>query len=114
MECDGFLNGLFLLLDDQNSLKLLEFYNNIWERGSVPKEWKEAIVASIYKGKGADTDPANYTPIFLLNSIYKLSAAMLQKRLTTQHDSHIRVTQCGFRPKRPTINTASRCDTFIL
>ena len=78
---DGALNELFHLLDDHNSLSLLEFYNKIWEKGTVPDEWKEAIVVSIYKGKGADTDPSNYRPISLLNSIYKLFAAMLQSRL---------------------------------
>ena len=101
---DGVLNELFMMLDDQNSLKLLEFYNNIWERGDVPNEWKEAIVVSIYKGKGADTDPANYCPISLLNSIYKLFAAMLQSRLANQHESHIRATQYGFRAKRGTMH----------
>ena len=101
---DGILNELFMLLDDQNSLKLLEFYNSIWERGSVPNECKEAIVVSIYKGTGADTDPANYRPISRLNSIYKLFAAMLQSRLATQHESRIRATQYCFRPKRGTMH----------
>ena len=99
---DGALNELFHLLDDHNSLSLLEFYNKIWAKGTVPDEWKEAIVVSIYKGKGADTDPSNYRPISLLNSIYKLFAAMLQSRLASQHETHIRGTQYGFRAKRGT------------
>ena len=42
---DHIANELFLLL---------------WSSGEVPTNWKEAIVVSIYKGKGTDTDPANY------------------------------------------------------
>ena len=101
---DTAINELFMLLDDHNSLILLDFYNRIWERGEVPNSWKEAIVVSIYKGKGTDTDPSNYRPISLLNSIYKLFAAMLQHRLATQHETHLRTTQYGFRASRGTIH----------
>ena len=34
-----------------------------------------------FKGKGADTDPSSYRPISLLNTVYKVFAAMLQSRL---------------------------------
>ena len=90
------------MLDDHNSLRLVEFYNKIWEAGNVPNSWKEAIAVSIYKGKGIDTDPSNYRPISLLNSIYKLFAAMLQARLATQHEGYIHNTQYGFRAGRGT------------
>ena len=99
---DEVLNEFFLLLDDHNALTLLKFYNKIWAYGDVPNSWKEAIVVSIYKGKGKDVDPANYRPISLLNSIYKLFAAMLQARLAKQHEAHLRSTQYGFRAKRGT------------
>jgi len=99
---DHTANELFKLLDDESAQMLLEFYNKIWEVEEVPDEWKEAIVVSIYKGKGADTDPANYRPISLLNSIYKVFAAMLQKRLASIHETHLRSTQYGFRPQRGT------------
>ena len=68
--------------------------------GQVPDSWKEAIVVSIYKGKGLDTDPANYRPISLLNSIYKVFAAMLQTRLARQREEHLRKTQYGLRAGR--------------
>ena len=85
-----------------NTLKLLRFYNDIWERGEVPKDWKEAIVISIYKGKGVDTDPSNYRPISLLNGIYKVFAAMLQARLASIHEQDLRRSPYGFRAGRST------------
>ena len=57
---------------------------------------------SIYKGKGKDTDPANYRPISLLNSIYKIFAAMLQSKLAAVHENNLRSTQYGFRSQRGT------------
>ena len=97
-------NELFLLLDDDNTLKLLEFYSKIWESGSIPSTWKEAIVVLLYKGKGLDTDPANYRPISLLNSIYKVFASMLQARLSSIHETLMRNTQFGFRAGKGTIH----------
>ena len=95
-------NEIFKLLDHNAELILLKAYNDIWTKGEVPNDWKEATVVSIYKGKGADTDPANYRPISLLNTIYKIFAAMLQTRLAKHHDQHLRKTQYGFRAHRGT------------
>ena len=91
---DQAANELFRLLDDDNTQLLLDFYNKVWEVEEVPDEWKEAIVVSIYKGKGVDTDPANYRPISLLNVIYKVFAAMLQSRIASQHHNAARRNRC--------------------
>ena len=69
---DHSANELFRLLDEDTRSILLAYYNRVWEAGEAPEEWKEALVVSFYKGKGADTDPANYRPISLLNTIQGL------------------------------------------
>ena len=97
-------NELFKLLDAESEVKLLELYNEIWEAGEAPEEWKEAVIVTIYKGKGKDTDPANYRPISLLNAVYKVFAAMLQARLSKTHEGHIRATQYGFRAQRGAVH----------
>ena len=99
---DEIPNEVWLLLDETNLQSLLDLYNHSWDSGTIPQEWAEAIVVSIYKGKGADTEPANYRPISLLNTIYKIYAAMLQKRLSAHIEPRLRATQFGFRAHKGT------------
>ena len=70
--------------------------------GTIPPSWTEAWVVSIFKGKGSETDPANYRPISLLNTTYKVFAAMIQKRLAKQFDHTLRPNQFGFRAAKGT------------
>ena len=97
-------NELFKLLDAESEVKLLELYNEIWETGEAPAEWKQAVIVTLHKGKGKDTDPANYRPILLLNAVYKVFAAMLQSRLSKTHEENIRTMQYGFRAQRGTVH----------
>ena len=92
-------NELFMILDEGNKQILLSYYNDVWVSGTAPAAWKEALVISIFKGKGSDTDPGNYRPISFLNAIYKIFAAMLQARLASLHEQDLRTTQYGFRGK---------------
>ena len=72
----------FQLIDATVETRLLQLYNETLISETTPPSWSEARVVSIFKGKGSDTDPANYRPISLLNVTYKIFAAMLQARLT--------------------------------
>jgi len=90
------------LLDAEGEQLLLDVYNTAWRTGTIPPSWTEAWVVSIFKGKGQDTDPSNYRPISLLNTTYKIYAAMLQKRLAKQFDHTLRPNQFGFRAAKGT------------
>ena len=61
----------------------------------------QARVVLIFK-KGDRSDMANYRPISLLNSIYKIFAAIIQKRLAEGLDVYLQKTQYGFRQKKGT------------
>ena len=67
----------------------------------LPEDLKLANVVTIYK-KGKVDDPSNYRPIALLNTIYKLQAAMLRNRIIDGVYNRISNSQYGFRAKRPT------------
>ena len=44
----------------------------------------------------------NYRPITLLNTVYKIHAVILQKRLEEGLEKHIQKTQYGFRKDKST------------
>ena len=73
----------------------------MWELEVIPSESEVARIVSIYK-KGDTEKPENYRPIALLQSLYKIYASLIQKRLATALDDRIWDTQYGFRAKRST------------
>ena len=94
------VNELFVWLDTRGEEQLTQLFQDIWAEGCVPDKWKHASVVMIYKGKGLDTDPANYRPISLLNTMYKLFASIMQTRVSSQLDGSLRRSQYGFRQSR--------------
>ena len=69
----------------------------------MPDEMELAeLVTLCQKATSNVGDPANYRPTSLLNTIYKLYAAILQKRLAAGLDEKLWETQYSFRKKRST------------
>ena len=99
---DNIRGDLIKLLNYYGEVQLVAIYNQCWAEKRIPQGWKDAIAVSFYKGKGDDADASNYRPISLLNTQYKLYAAMIQSRLSNSYDDRIRSTQFGFRKNRST------------
>eukprot|EP00959_Pyramimonas_sp_CCMP1952_P116626 2437486-Pyramimonas_sp.AAC.1 len=88
-------------MNDDNLQALLEILNTWWRQEYVSPEVLRARVVLIYK-KGDTSNWENYRPISLLNSTYKIYAAIVQKRLASTLDTHLQTTQYGFRQRRST------------
>ena len=95
-------NEIYQLLDEEGRSRLLAIFNHSWNTGTTPHSWSEAMVVSIFKGKGDPANPSSYRPISLLNAAYKLYAAILQKRLASELEERLRTSQYGFRSHRGT------------
>ena len=92
-------HGGFTLIN--NLLKLIQ---QVWEEGSVPQEWKDANIITIFK-KGDRTQCGNYRGISLLSIAGKAFARILLNRLATHiTPSIVPETQCGFRRNRSTVD----------
>ena len=68
--------------------------NPIWNKEELLEEWKESIIAPIYK-KGDKADCNNYRGISLLSSTYKILSNFLLSRLTPYAEAIIGHHQCG-------------------
>ena len=99
---DALTSDMVRALDAFGEEKILALLNSCLKLRKIPVAWKRAVVISFYKGKGKDSDPTSYRPIFLLPVLYKLYASILQVRLALELDSFIRPTQYGFRASRGT------------
>ena len=93
---DGMRPDPVLLVGHYGEARILDIMNECWVSRKIPQEWKDAEVISFYKGKGDDSSAANYRPIALLNTLYKLYASMIQARLSVAYDERLRRSQYGF------------------
>ena len=92
---------LFKEMYSHNLAEILNLLNEWWEKEEVPEEILLARVVLIFK-KGNANDLGNYRPISLLNSVYKILAAIIQQRLERKLDEKLQKTQFGFRKNRST------------
>lgn len=92
---------IFKEMDTANKQYILSILNDWWNNENIPEEMLKARVVLIYK-KGDTSKYSNYRPMSLLNSMYKLFAAIIQKRLAAKLDKHLQQTQYGFRANRST------------
>ena len=98
---DGTTIEMFQAMDQENRETIRDTLNQWWTTEAIDKEALRARVVHLYK-KGNTSDLANYRPISLLNTMYKLFAAITQTRLANGIDRCIHKTQYGFRKARST------------
>ena len=80
---------------------LRNILNDWWIKEDIPEEQLQARVVLIFK-KGDSSNWGNFRPISLLNSTYKIIAAMLQRRIAEKINGRLQQTQYGFRKKKST------------
>lgn len=77
---DGIPNEIWKQL---NNLKfdLLDCLNHVWRSEIMPESWGEIVVSPIFK-KDDPSEPKNYRPISLANTVLKIFTSMMTNRLT--------------------------------
>jgi len=82
--------------------KLYKLILEIWDKEQLPTHLSEGTVCPIYK-KGERLKCNNQRPITLLNIAYKISAILLNKRLSDIVEKKLKECPIGFPQNRPTI-----------
>uniref|UniRef100_A0A8R1I4B9 Reverse transcriptase domain-containing protein n=1 Tax=Caenorhabditis japonica TaxID=281687 RepID=A0A8R1I4B9_CAEJA len=85
------------------ALPLSIIFNKSITSGTMPNDWKRAVVKPLYK-KGSRTNPSNYHPISLTSTISKTIERRIRRHITGHlgHNKLLSDCQYVFRSKRST------------
>ena len=85
--------------------KLTRLLYEIWKKGEVPQEFKDASIVSLFKNKGKRFVCDNYRGISLLSVAGKILARIIINRIN-EHITDVvcSESQCGFRKGRGTVD----------
>lgn len=102
---DGLQNETWIHSQGNTSRKLMEIIKRVWTGEGFPDDWRESVISPLHK-KGEMTDVRNYRGISLLNTSYKVYAAVLNERLKSDIEGKgiLPDVQAGFRKGRSTID----------
>ena len=100
---DGLNSELFKYGGPALSNRLLELINKCWKERSIPEEWGQARVKSLFK-KGKRDECSNYRGISLLNSGYRKYAKIITQPFKTISEAILIEEQNGFRIGRSCID----------
>ena len=103
---DGIKYEMIQHLSPLNKVKLLEFFNYIWQNQSFPSEWSNAITVPIHKPGKDPKSETSYRPIALTNVLCKIMERLVNRRLTTylEKKNILHPMQFGFRKGRNTLH----------
>ena len=82
---------------------LTNLFSVVWLNGSVPQDFKDASIITLFKNKGSRTCCDDYRGISLLSIAGKILARVILNRINVQLVSSVYPeSQCGFRAGRGT------------
>lgn len=88
----------FLIFSGPNICRyLIKLFNVILETGDLPKLFRVAKIHAIRKPGKDGCDAADYRPISLLSSSYKLLERRIHNRISQTIDTILPAVQAGFR-----------------
>ncbi len=93
---------------------LSDIFNQCIESHVIPTAWKHVRISSVFK-KGDPYDPANYRPISLSATSYRLFTSLMNSRLTGALEAHhiLHDTIGAYRPQRSTTQNIALLTSYI-
>eukprot|EP00916_Digyalum_oweni_P019426 GHVL01032319.1.p1 GENE.GHVL01032319.1~~GHVL01032319.1.p1 ORF type:complete len:920 (-),score=34.35 GHVL01032319.1:223-2982(-) len=112
---DGIHYQVLTHLPESCLLVLLKVFNHIWESGSFPPSWQEAMIVPIPKPGKDHTNPSNYRPIALTSCLCKTMERLVNARMVwyLEKQNLLSDVQCGFRKGHSTTDHLVRFETFV-
>ncbi|XP_023946281.2 LINE-1 reverse transcriptase homolog [Bicyclus anynana] len=104
---DALIEGAKLL-----TVPLTRIFNLVLRTGIIPEQWQQSDIILLYK-KGDPLDIANYRPISLLSSVYKLFTSIIHSKISSIIDGAQPIEQAGFRPGFSTMDHIHTLDQVL-
>ena len=78
---------------------ILAMYNQIWESGTIPADWKNAVVNPILKPGRQPNEASSYRSISITSTLCKIMKKLVTIRLTYFVEKNNLLSNCetGFR-----------------
>lgn len=94
---------------------LLNFFNHLWNTGTLPSAWKEAQVSAIPKQGKPKKDPKSYRPISLTPHISKVYERLVKNRFEyfLEKNRLLPTCQSGFRRGRSCIENLVKLSSHV-
>ena len=100
---DGIPVELLLYGGDKIALAIHAIIKGVWQGSPLPQDWIDAILISLFKGKGHKSVCGDYRGITLLEAVGKIFSRILLNRLMDSVcPAAVSESQCGFRSGRGT------------
>ena len=100
---DGIPARILKEMRDELVRPLTRLFKQSFEHGSIPDDWREAIISPIFK-KGSKAKPENYRPVSLTNIVGKLMEKIVKQDIMEYIEANnlLSNSQHGFRAGRST------------
>lgn len=99
---DGIPSDVLKKGGDKLHETLLDLFNKCLSSGTVPQDFRDALIVTIYKKKGDRAECGNHRGISLLAIAGKVLAKIMLNRLKIISEAVLPESQCGFRAGRST------------
>lgn len=102
-------------LSQSSQGQLLHFFNQVWEEGRLPSQWKTATIIPLLKPGKDPSSCSSYRPIALTSCLGKIFERLVNNRLMyyIEENGCLDQYQCGFRAARSTVDHLVRLETAI-
>ena len=83
-------------------MELHNIFKAVWETKTVPAKWATTRLATIWKNKGSQKDPAHYRALQVSTILIKITSSIIVNRIKEWYESQLLEYQMGFRKEKGT------------
>ncbi len=97
---DGIKAPMYKRANPKLITRIAELIQRSINEGTVPEQWRYALVHPIFKAGGSLTNPKDYRPISLTPILYRALGLVITRQLIKEIEDQLPTEQFGYKSKR--------------